>query len=356
MDNDAVRKWLDQEWSKALDANEARPDPEIDNLTNSRLVAIRYALVTQLLGKIADPTRSLYAVQLAAGEQGAWDARSFSTSVVVPWVAEANHVIGTSAEPYASKPLRRRRLEHNMPDVRNKADWEKLVTFFDALEPADESELKEVFGRVLRSLTRRLATQTFSYPIPQRVSLPQLQAILHDFLSDPSGGLRPLAATAALLRTVGEGFSLFSRVESQGINEADTAGGVPGDVICYCHDHPKRIALVVEVKDLKLTLAHVQSSSLKAKRADEGLSNLLFAVPDISEGDRTGIEQLAIREWASGMNIYTTSIGSLASSVFVLLPESWRIRFLRAIGTELDERRDQVARKAWHDLLASTIG
>lgn len=243
-----------------------------------------------------------------------------------------------------------------MQDVRDKVDWERLITLFDALEAAEEPDVKGVFRRVLRSLTRRLAAQTFSYPIPQRISLPQLQAVLGDFLSSPSGGLRLLAATTALLRTVGKGFSLFSRVESQGINEADTAGGVPGDVICYCHDDPGRICLVAEVKDLKLTLAHVQSSSLKAKQADEGLSNLLFTVPDISEDDRSGIEQLAISEWASGMNIYTASIESLVNSVFVLLSEDWRIQFLRAVGKELDERGDQAARKAWHDLLASTSG
>lgn len=138
MDNDAARKWLDEEWSKALEANEVQPDREIDDLTNAGPVSVRYALVTQLLGKIADPTRSLYAVQLAAGDKGAWDARSFSTSVVVPWVADAHHVIGTSAEPYASKPLRRQRIEHNMQDVRDKADWERLTTFFDALKSTEE--------------------------------------------------------------------------------------------------------------------------------------------------------------------------------------------------------------------------
>ncbi len=128
MDNATARKWLDEEWSKALAANDAQPDPEIDNLANAKSVSIRYALVTQLLGKIADPARSLYAVQLADGDQGASDARSFSTSVVVPWVAAAHHVIGTSAEPYASNPLRRQRIEHNMQDVRHKADWERLIT------------------------------------------------------------------------------------------------------------------------------------------------------------------------------------------------------------------------------------
>ena len=122
MDLDAVRQWLDEEWDKALAEDSAVLDDEIDRVANSTVVSIRYALVTQILGKIADPGRSLLALQLAAGAPGAWDARSFSTAVVVPWVADANHVLGTSAEPYANKPLRRERLERGMRNVRNKTD------------------------------------------------------------------------------------------------------------------------------------------------------------------------------------------------------------------------------------------
>ena len=35
----------------------------------------------------------------------------------------------------------------------------------------------------------------------------------------------------------------------------------------------------------------------------------------------------------------------------MLLGDGWRVDLLRAIGTELDVRQDQSARRAWHDLL-----
>ena len=81
--------------------------------------------------------------------------------------------------------------------------------------------------------------------------------------------------------------------------------GAPGDVLCYCHDDPDRICLVVEVKDLDLTLAHVRSSSLKAKQADAGLTSLLFTVPGVHTTDAEDIRAFVRREWASGLNIYT---------------------------------------------------
>ena len=250
---------------------------------------------------------------------------SFSTAVVVPWVSDNQYVLGTSAEPYASKPLRRERLEADMPNVRNKADWNKLVDLFERLESANAAEVEETFRRVLRALVRRLASQTFGYAIPRRISLQRLRTILDVFLSVSSGGFRPLAITAALMRTAGKAFSLFSNVESQGINEADAARGVPGDVICYCHDDPEQICLVVEVKDMELTLGHVDATSLKAKQADAKLANVLFTVPGIKAADSTDIGMRVANEWAAGLNIYTVSIEALIDALFILLDESWRV-------------------------------
>ena len=351
MDNAAAREWLDTEWGRAVAENDMTPDVLMDTLANSKTVAIRYALVTQILGKIADSTRNLLTLQLAASGPGAWDARSFATAVVVPWVTDNQHVLGTSLEPYASKPLRRERLERTMPNVRNKQGWAQLVGLLGELEGAGRLALVEAFRRVLRALVRRLAEQTFGYAIPQRISLSAMSKMLGTFLDTPSGGFRPLAVTTALLDTIGRAFGLFSHVEAQGINEADAAGGAPGDVLCYCHDDPERLCLVVEVKDIDLTLAHMQASTRKAKQADVGLTNLLFAVPTVRLSDREAIETLTRREWASGLNVYTTGVVPLMESAFMLLADGWRIDLLRAIGTELDERQDQAARRTWHDLL-----
>ena len=349
-----ARAWLDREWNEAIATNDTRGDPVIDNLANSSVVSIRYALITQILGKIADSRRSLHSVQLADGSGGAWDARSFSRSVVVPWVADNHHVIGTSAEPYASKPLRRLRIERNMPDVQRQEEWNALVDLLDDLEKGDGEYVKGVFRRVLRSLVRRLATQKFGYAIPPRISLRAVEQLTDAFLSEASGGLRPLAVTTSVMCIAGEALSLFSKVEAQGINESDAAGGVPGDVVCYCADDREKVCLVVEVKDMLLTLGHVDAASIKAKRADIGLSNILLAARGVSEADAEGIDSRIATEWASGMNIYTITIPELIHALFVLMGEDWRVRLLREIGDELDRRQDQPSRKAWHDLLLET--
>ncbi len=124
---------------------------------------------------------------------------------------------------------------------------------------------------------------------------------------------------------------------------------MPGDIVCHSND---RAVLVVEVKDTALTLAHVQSSSRKAKQGTEDLSRLLFAVPRIDDKDEAEITALIEREWAGGLDIHSVDIRTLARTVFMLLDEQWRVQFVREIGNELDKRQNQLARRNWFEILS----
>ena len=52
MNNEEIRQWLDGEWTRILDEEVCAPDPEIDQFIHSSIVSIRYACVTQLLGRV----------------------------------------------------------------------------------------------------------------------------------------------------------------------------------------------------------------------------------------------------------------------------------------------------------------
>ncbi len=344
----AAREWLDAKWREALDDEGHEAYPEVDQITNSSVKSIRYAIFTQLLGKIADPNRNILALQQKDDGEGSWDARSFAKNVIVPWDADNHGVLGASSDPYASKPLRRTKLSRGMDNVRNSGDWDALVRFLEPFESAAPEDIRRAFGRVMASLARLLAEQQIAYPIPQRISLMQLNDMLEAFLAESSGGLRPLGVAAALFRIIGDGFSLFDDVQSQGINEADSASGMPGDIMCR---KDGELCLVVEVKDQNLTLADAQSSTRKAKQTGAGLTDLLFAVPATRKADQGDISELLKRNFAAGLNIYVAQIQSLSYHVLVLLTEEWRTRFIREICAELDRRQEQSARKAWHDLL-----
>jgi hypothetical protein len=349
-DSQEIRVWLDEQWAKTLGGEIEDPDLQIDQFVDSSVVSIRYAFVTQLLGKIAATQRSLLRIQLASGELGAWNARSFADSVVVPWVSANSNVLGTSAEPYASKPLRRPRIARDMPDVRNRDKWNQLVEFFEPLEGATREELVFQFERVLKSLARRAARQEVRYLIPHRISYRGLIGIVSEFLSESSHGFRPLVISTALLRTLGSGFRLFSKVESQGINESDQATGSGGDITCF--DRDGQVSLIAEVKARDLTDADVHSTITKSLAAEERSENVLFVAPGISESGESKIESRIQSEWASGLNIFHVDVDSLLAVSLVLLEESWRIRFIEEVGKDLDFRGQHRHRLKWQRLLS----
>lgn len=349
MDNQEARSWLVEEWGRILEEGFGGADPEIDALVNipAHGQSIRYAIVTQMLGKIADPQRSLLRFQQGSGEGGAWDARSFCKAVVLAWEAENQNVLGGSSDPYISNPLRVDRLTRDSTS-RPKQSWEALFDLLERLDDAPADELKVAFRRVLRSLARRLQEQTFTYPIPGRISPRQLEDILAGFLEEASQGLRPLAVASAMFKVLGEAFSLFTEVDAQGLNEADAASGVPGDVLC-CREGA--LCLAVEVKGEKLTREHVTASVRKVREFEGELANLLFIAPGIQADDRERIADLVQREWGLGLSIGISDILTLSRTVFMVLGEEWRVSFLREVGQELDGRSDLPARRAWREVL-----
>jgi len=354
MDNAEARQWLDEVWARVLSDGACEPDSEVDRLVNSKLVSIRYAVMTQMLGKIANKSRSLLCLQLGTGKvPGGWDARSFCAAVIVPWVADNQHVLGRSADPYVNHPLRRPRLDEGTNGVRDTAEWDALVAFLCPLDSAPQKELEAAFLRCLNSAARQMLAQSFAYEVPIRISLPQMLRALEMFLSEPSGGLRPLATTAALMAVLGDAFSLFSKVSSQGLNQADSSTGAPADVTCL--DDKGKVVLAIEVKDRALTLADIRDTRSKIQTSADPLSNLLFAVPSVSETERSEIGEIMDGAWASGLNINQIDILDLARATFTLLSEDWRPKLLREIGSELDRRADHLHRRGWSDLL-SAIG
>ena len=363
MNTEEVRQWLRTQWRVAQLAYSGEVDPTVDRFVNSRVASIRFAIVTQLLGKIVDPSRDLLCLQkgVAAADDdaasGRWDPRSFCTRLVVPWNRENESVLGKSGDPYVSNPLRRPRLDEGLVNVhtRDRENWSALADYLRELQRNDDQEaIRNAFRACLLSVARRLAEQRFAYPTPNRVSLDQLCGILDAFLETSSGGLRPQVVTTALMRVLGGAFSIFSRVEGQGVNEADSARGVPGDIMCYGpSDEPggqEGIRLVIDAKSERLRLTELQGSIVKARTSK--VSNLLFAAPGFGEDDRPEMEKVVGDEFVQGLNVFVVPITRLARSAFVLLEEKQRTIFLDEVGEELDRRVAPPAdRRRWSELL-----
>lgn len=352
MNNDALGHWLRERWDQVSEAAVQAEDPEVDRLANSSVKSIRYAALAQLLGKLADPSRDILCLQRGDSEDadtaGRWDARTVCHKVVVPWDQENQSVLGGSPEPYVNNPLRRPRLDVQLESVKSRSEWEALVVFLQrASVKGTRAALEQAIDAYLGAVRRRLDRQAVHYGVPPRVSLEQLLHVLENYLSPSSRGLRALATATALFRILGASLGLFS-VTSQGLNEADSATGAAGDILCAGNDGQTLMA--VEVKDRSATLVDFEASLTKVRTA--GVSRLMFVVPGIVERDAEAVRQRGAAAWAQGIDVHTTDVVSLARTALMLLEEVWRREFLSELGAELNRRNAPYGdRKALADLL-----
>ncbi len=340
-------------WLEALPETAPQVDDGLDELINCDVVSIRYALLTQLLGKLDDHRRDALSIQRGdaaiAEAAGHWDARSFCRANVVPWVAEAGQVLGTSPDPYVNNPLRRPRLDAGY-EARNRIHrplWGKLVDILREVQEKDDPAYTAAQLRLcLAALVRKYNALTVQFDVPQRISLADAVRIVMQYLAEPSGGERPQIIVAALLRTIGRRFGIFDRVARQAINEADAAADRPGDVACY---QGNRLIFAVEVKDREITLQDLDTAIGKARRSE--VTELLFASVS-SPAANPAIAARVQREFGLGINIYQLHIDDLLRVALSVAGEASRTEFLSLVGAELNDRVTQPAHKlAWQHLL-----
>ena len=335
-------------------------DPEIDIIQNSSYVSIRYVLITQLLGKFADRTRDAFCLQRGspkdATEEGRWDPRSFCSRVVVPWVQSADNVLGTSTDPYVSKPLRRRRLDEWSVPLKARDEWNRVERVLRGVQDRDDPDYTElILRRCLASIARRYLELNIEYAIPARVSYSQMLTAVEEFLDAKSGGERPLIVAAAVLRILGNYYGFFDEVVRQGINEPDSSKGVPGDILCYeLTNDGKVLRLVAEVKDVGLTLVAVNAAVQKARR--QKLTDLLFITPDIVSRDRSAVMERFSEEWSKGHNLYHLPLIDILRVLTTMSGEDMRPVLLKEIGDEINRSASQpVLRTTWAEVLRTTV-
>jgi hypothetical protein len=348
-DREAARQTLNRLWDVALNDEDAVVPPEIHALVNSDLVAVRFCLVTQLLGKLVDPSLDALCLQRGAGGAGQWDPRGFATQVIVPWNRNNQNVLGPSGDPYVSNPLRRPRVDDGLAQMGKREEWERLCRTLLDVETAQNSEITgAVFKDVLVAIRDRLREFSFSYVVPPRVSLRQAEDLVKTFMSEPSGGDRGLAVVAALFETFRDRLGLYREVRRGVINAADSATDSVGDLECLGSDG--QIVLAVEVKERRIGDADVQIAIEKARAFS--VRELLLCTEGLIDGEQAAIAQTFNRAWASGTNLYHATIIELMRGALPLLGEGGTRDFIVQIGSQLDRFSTQPKhRKVWKSLL-----
>lgn len=349
---ESARRLLDDVWRQVLAEKEGETSEDIDLLINSKLVAIRYCLPTQILGKLIDSKLNVLSTQKGDGtDVAAWDPRSLATRVTSPWVSDNQNVLGSSRDPYVGNPLRKPKLEPEPGNVKGAKDWKLLFAVLSEIESRSDSNFTQRrFHQTLRSIRKRLSELSFEYIAPERISLKQVEEIGETFLSESSGGDRGLSVAAALFETFGEYFHLYSKVLRHVINASDQSTGAVADIECL--DAEGNVVLAVEVKERDLTLMDVKSGILKARRAS--ISGYLFNAPRTRKSEASDVDELIERSWSAGTNLYRLSVDELIRVGLTLTGERGRKEFIEKVGDQLNKYNTQPSnRQRWKQLLES---
>lgn len=348
-DRTIARDKLNNLWTQVIQTDGGETTPKIRELIASKQVSIRYCLVTQILGKLADHSLDIMCLQAGNKAPGQWDPRGFAAQVVAPWVRNNQNVLGSSADPYVSNPLRRPRIDDGLSQMSDRAEWESLSSLLQEIENVNDLGFTEtVFLQVLNAILERLKELTFNYVVPPRVSLKQANDLVKRFLSEGSGGDRGLAVVAALFETLRERLSIYREVRRGVINAADSATGAAGDLECVNADG--EIVLAVEVKERRVGNDDILIAVAKARQLE--VRELLLCTEGVKETDIPAVEVSFANAWASGTNVYQATIGELMQGLLPVLGETGIHTFVSQIGSQLDGFSTQPRhRKAWKELL-----
>ena len=322
----------------------------ISSSVNSRTKSYRYVLPAQILAKLTDSLLDCRCVQEGSGRKGSFDARSFCRKTIVEFDRENDNVLGGSGDPYVNNPLRIPAItvEHRSAQ-KDSEGFDKLCLVLEFVEENPKVVCK-IFDLVLQAVWGRLQKVSIVYPVPNRVSLEQVQDLLGKFLQERTGGVRLQCISVALFQTIGECFHLFHQVLARRVNVADSQTGSAADLECL--SARGEVVLAVEVKDRQLTLIDMQDKLQTAR--EMGIRALIYLVRGgVRSHDAEQVAETSRREFSAGQNVYVCEYENFLNSVLILFQEQGRRRMLQFIGKQLNEHADLTHRQAWRDFLCS---
>lgn len=346
----------------AFDAAEARllsnsvPAPPTQRISDaigvvfaSRTQAFREVLLGCVLARIQDKTIDIRLPYISQGAS-AYNGRTLDERVVNPTLQEKR--IPSSRGPFLSVFRRRVSFVPATRDgLRDKTDYDAFLVIVELVEGVDDDEQLRA---ILEALAFRFVELREASDVPltrvQRMSLEQITELTARLLDTPSGGRLPVYAVVSMFRAISQRFGLGWDVQWQGINVADTASGVGGDISVLSGD---TTLLVAEVTERTVDRTRVVAT-FNSKVGPGGIADYLYFV-----GNRPQPEdalQQARRYFAQGHEINFVVVADWISAVLATLGSPGRSMYIDAL-LELIGHGDTpaVVKSAWNDSVSKII-
>ena len=351
-----AKSLLDETWEEVLaieDLEAARDtalSPTIYTLITDGGSTYPFMMLTQILGKAADPELNAICIQESSELDGAWDARSLASRVVVEWNKSVEKPFqGANDDPYVNNPARYKNFGAEMKAKAGKqAVYDALAELVQSAQDGGEAEAKRLVKLILIETRRSLEANKRDYFGPARMSVDGIMSIVMQFLSVRSNGVRLQLVCYALYQALAEANPSLGDVTSAATNAADLSSNRTGDVEC---SRGGKVSLAVEIKDRPIRLGDLTATVLKARKND--VDNVLFVgFSDPLFEDQDSVLNKATAEFAHGVDVNFTHLAPHAFQILLQLSPEQRAAFLRKVHDALHEKGAAYSHvKHWMELL-----
>lgn len=341
--------------AEALFANGLEPPTDagiaarLDVVFASATQAFREVLAGCALVRLVDPGFDIRLPYANHGDR-AFNGRTLDEQVVNPFLQARG--VPCSRGPYLSTFRRSVRfVPETGQGIRDKTAYAGFLDVVTALEDADTAAAASLLLAIAYRFVRLRERERIDLVRVNRMSLPQFRTLLGHLLGTPSGGLIPVMIATAVLRGVAQHAGLGWTIECQGINVADRASGVGGDVTV---SQDGRVLFAVEVTERPIDEARLVST-FRTKIAVHSLSQYVFlhtGAPPTDEALRA-----AERYFSQGHDIVFFAVADWAATTVGTFGPDCRALCLHDLVEQLGVPGVRAfVRMAWNDALQKVIG
>ncbi len=282
-----------------------------DAMFASATQAFREVALGCLLVRMHCPGTNL---RLPYRKQGphAFSGRTIDEKIVNPFLSDRS--IPCSKGPYLSVFRRQVRFDDATKEgLRDPTGYEGLLRLLEAAEREEDQGRQRLLLQYLlyRFLLLREAAQVDLMRL-ERISLSQYRRVVEGLVSRQSGGFLAFAVVLATVRAIQKTLNLDWAIEHQGINVADLARGVGGDITIR---RGEEVVLVIEVTERPVDTSRL-ATTFRTKIAP-GHADYLFVV-HLDQVNREALAQ-AQRYFAQGYEVDFVDLRQWSSDILATL-------------------------------------
>ncbi len=321
--------------------------PAFDGLFATNIQSYREALLGCALARLQNRTINVRLPYAGQGEN-AFNARTLDEEAVNPFLQE--HRIPSSRGPYLAMFRRNFRFEASMRQgQRSKEAFDTFLALIAALQNRnDEADLRAFTVYLLYKFAKLREAAEVPLSRLQRISLEQYETLIGSLLTTPSGGRLPVVLVVAAFRTIKDFFGKDWAIEYQGINVADGATGVGGDITIK---NEGRIIFAAEVTERPLERARVVAT-FNTKIAPNGIEDYLFFVPLNTLSPQA--RQQAQQYFAQGHEVNFLEIkGWVLTSLATMGKQGRKLFNAHLLALMNDPTMPRQLKVAWNDYIAA---